>query len=100
MLRITVHENGQVLRLELAGKLRGEWVAETEKAWKSGGTGKLVEVDLTAVSGVDEAGCRLLREMSQAGATLIKKGLAMTALVDELTCGSPAAGKDKNVSVR
>jgi hypothetical protein len=91
MLRITIHDNGKLRRLELAGKLAGEWVAETEKAFKTEGAGKQTEVDLTAVTGVDEAGRRLLRTMIQAGATLIAKGLAMTALVDEMR--SPTAAE-------
>jgi ABC-type transporter Mla MlaB component len=86
MLRITIHDKGDRRRLELAGKLAGEWVAETEKAWQAAGAGKETEVDLTAVTRVDQAGCRLLGSMIQAGATLIAKGLAMTALVDEMRC--------------
>ena len=90
MLRITIHDSQSPRRLELAGKLAGEWVAEMEKAFKADGVGKQTEVDLTAVTGVDEAGRRLLRAMTQAGATLITKGLAMTALVDEMRSLAPA----------
>lgn len=89
MLRITIHDNGELRRLELAGKLAGEWVDETEKAFKAEEASRQTEVDLTAVTRVDEAGCRLLRAMIQAGATLIAKGLAMTALVDEMRCPAP-----------
>src|SRR5580704_8201493 len=54
MLRITIHDSQGLRRLELAGKLAGEWVAETENAFKAAGVGKHAEVDLTAVTGVDE----------------------------------------------
>jgi hypothetical protein len=33
MLRITIHEDEKVCRLELAGRLEGPWVTETENAW-------------------------------------------------------------------
>ncbi len=92
MLRITVHENDQLMRLELAGKLRAEWVTETEKAWQTAGTGKLIQVDLTKVTAVDEAGRALLRAMVRGGASLIAQGLAMSALVEECRCGeAPSA---------
>jgi hypothetical protein len=102
MLRITIHDNGKLRRLDLAGRLAGEWVAETEKAFKAEGASKETEVDLTAVTGVDEAGCRLLRAMIQAGATLIAKGVAMTAMVDEMKCPAAAdkPGESGNVAVR
>jgi hypothetical protein len=101
MLRITIHDNGDRRRLELAGKLAGEWAAETEKAFKAEGAGKHTEVDLTAVTGVDEAGRQLLRAMLQAGATLIARGLAMTALVDEMRCPAPLAqSPDRVMGVR
>ena len=59
MLRITVRENSKPLRLELAGKLAGPWVAETEKAWRAARYGSPIEVDLSGVTGIDEAGRRL-----------------------------------------
>src|ERR1700733_2295968 len=90
MLRITIHENDKPRRLELAGKLAGEWVAEVKKALKPEGDGEQTEVDLTAVTGGDEAGCRLLRDLIQSGATLTTRGVAMTALVDEMRCPAPA----------
>jgi ABC-type transporter Mla MlaB component len=107
MLRITIQDKGDRRRLELAGKLAGEWVAETEKAFKAEAASKETEVDLTAVTRVDEAGCRLLRAMVQAGATLIAKGVAMTALVDEIRCPAPGThalksnktGDTENVAV-
>jgi hypothetical protein len=40
------------------------------------------------VTGVDEAGRRLLRAMNQAGVRFIAKGVAMEALVEEIT-GEP-----------
>ena len=90
MLRITVQEDGAVWRLHLAGRLAGVWVDETENIWHSAKTcGKQVEIEMREVTGIDEAGRRLLRAMNQAGARLVANGVAMKALVEELT-GKPA----------
>ena len=90
MLRITVQEDGALWRLHLAGRLDGAWVAETENTWRSAPvSGRRIEVDLREVMWIDEAGQRLLRAMNQAGAGFIAKGVAMEALVEEIT-GKPA----------
>ena len=90
MLRITVQEDGVLWRLHLAGRLDGVWVAETENTWRSAPvSGRRVEVDLKEVTGMDEGGRRLLRAMNEAGARFIAKGVAMKALVEEIT-GKPA----------
>jgi hypothetical protein len=86
MLRITVHEDSTVWRLEMAGRLGGPWVAETEHAWHSAPcSGKPIEIDMREVTGIDGAGRRLLAAMHQAGARLVAEGVAMTALVEEIT---------------
>ena len=90
MLRITVQEDGALWRLHLAGRLDGAWVAETENTWRSAPvSGRRIEVDLREVMWIDEAGQRLLRAMNQTGAGFIAKGVAMEALVEEIT-GKPA----------
>jgi hypothetical protein len=90
MLRITVHEEGGQCRLELAGKLGGPWVAETENVWLSAQcSGKEIEVDMSEVNGVDDAGRELLSAMHHAGARLIAKGVWMTALVEEIIGKQP-----------
>jgi hypothetical protein len=90
MLRITVQEDGTLWRLHLSGRLAGAWVAETESAWRSAPvSGKRVEIDMTEVTWIDEAGRCLLQAMNQAGACFIAKGVATKALVEEIT-GKPA----------
>jgi hypothetical protein len=90
MLRITVQEDGPLWRLLLAGRLEGAWVAETENAWRSApASGWRVEIDMREVTWIDQAGLRLLHAMNQAGAHFIAKGVAMEALVEEIT-GKPA----------
>jgi len=86
MLRITLQEDGAFWRLHLAGRLVGAWVAETENAWRCAlVSGRPVEIDIREVTGIDEAGRCLLRAMNQEGASLIAKGVAMEALVEEIT---------------
>jgi len=86
MLRITVQEDGALWRLQLSGRLAGAWVTETENTWRSAPVfGRPVEIDLREVTGIDEAGRCLLQAMNQAGARLIAKGVAMGALVEEIT---------------
>ena len=86
MLRITVQEDSSRLRLHLAGRLVGLWVAETENAWRSAPvSGSPVEIDMRDVTGIDQAGLCLLQAMNQAGARFIAKGVAMEALVEEIT---------------
>ena len=86
MLRITIHEDGNVCRLELAGRLEGPWVAETENAWRfSLGPDRKIEVDLRQLTGVDNAGRDLLAAIHLAGACLIVEGVWLTALIGDLT---------------
>ena len=86
MLRITVHENGGQCRLELAGRLGGLWVTETENVWRSFScSDKQIEIDMRQVTAVDDAGRKLLSAMHQAGARLVAEGVAMAALVEEIT---------------
>ena len=86
MLRITIHEDGKVCRLELAGKLEGPWVAETEKAWRaSQRPDQKIEIDLRELTSVDNDGRDLLAAFHRSGACLIVEGVWMTALLGDLT---------------
>jgi hypothetical protein len=86
MLRITVQEDLTLWRLQLSGRLAGAWVAETENTWRSAPvSGRRIEVDLRDLIWIDAAGRNLLQAMNQAGACFIAKGVAMKALVEEIT---------------
>jgi len=86
MLRITIHEDDKVCRPELAGKLEGPWVGETEKAWRaSRRPGQKIEIDLRQLTSVDNAGRDLLAAFHQSGACFIVEGVWMTALLGDLT---------------
>jgi hypothetical protein len=89
MLRITVREDDTLWYLQLSGRLAGPWVAETEKLWRCAPvSSRQLEIDLREVTGIDEAGRSLLQAMNEAGARFIAKGVAMEALVEEIT-GKP-----------
>jgi hypothetical protein len=93
MLRVTVHEDGTLCRLELVGRLGGPWVAEKEHAWRlSSCSDKQIEIDIRQVTGVDVAGRELLSAMHQAGARLVAQGIEMAALVEEITAKPPFNG--------
>src|ERR1700758_4809356 len=86
MLRITIHEDDKVCRLELAGKLEGPWVAETEKVWRASlRLDQKIEVDLRQVTGGDADGRDLLAAIHRAGACLIVEGVWLRALIGDLT---------------
>ena len=86
MLRVMVHEVGTLCRLELAGRLAGSWVAETEQSWRSSMCpGKQIEIDVRELTGIDDSGRELLTAMHAAGARLIAEGVWMKSLVEEIT---------------
>jgi hypothetical protein len=89
MLRITIHEDSKACRLELAGKLEGPWVAETEKAWRASLRPDLkIEIDLRQLTSVDNAGRDLLAAFHRSGVCFIVEGVWMTALLGDLTSQS------------
>jgi ABC-type transporter Mla MlaB component len=87
MLRVTVEESGDQVVLRLEGKLRGPWVTELERCWRSTSdhaTGKTFVVDLDDMGFVDDQGKALLKEMAEAGVELIASGLMMRPLAEEI----------------
>jgi outer membrane protein len=89
MLRITLHDDDACWRMQLEGKLAGAWVRQAGETWRSAQpAGKPVEIDLTGVTAVDEAGVELLKAMKQAGARFRARGIEMKALVGEMTSSS------------
>jgi hypothetical protein len=90
MLRVTVHEDGTLCRLTIAGRLAGPWVAETEHAWRSSlCSGKHIEVDMRDLTAVDDAGRQLLLAMHESGARLLLQGVWLTALMEEIRAMRP-----------
>ena len=96
MLRITVQEVPEQVRLKLEGNLAGPWVAELEDAWRAaqpGRAGRSVLLDLTAVGYVDDAGKYLLALLQCSGASVMASGTVMTELVRGLARDWPRAGE-------
>ena len=93
MLRITIHEDDKACRLELAGRLEGPWVLETEYAWRSSlRLGRQIELDMRQLTRVDDAGRELLSAMHLAGARLIVEGVWMKSVIEEITGEQPLGG--------
>jgi hypothetical protein len=87
MLRITVEEKPNRIRLRLEGKLMGNWVQELERCWisiRNYGPVNPFFVDLSSVSFVDNEGKALLSRMVSQGAKLRARGLLMTSLAKEI----------------
>lgn len=84
MLRITVEDESQTLRLE--GRLAGAWVAELERAWQKsiGAEHRAVTVDLEEVTFIDEAGKGLLNRMAEEGAELKAAAPLTRCICDEI----------------
>ena len=78
MLKITVHDVADPLRLELEGRLAGAWVSELEHCWhtvKTSQPNRELLVDLTNVTFIDPAGRYLLQLMRRDGVSLVASSL-------------------------
>ncbi len=87
MLRVTVEERGNQVVFRVEGKLKGPWVTELERCWRSTSgsvTGKTFGVDLDGVDFVDDQGKKLLMEMAKAGIELIATESMMRSTVQQI----------------
>jgi hypothetical protein len=90
MLRITVHDDIEAVRLKIEGRLMGAWVRELEGCWRQATATQpapRVIVELADVSFVDEEGGELLKLMAASGAELVAVDMLMKAIVEEITEG-------------
>jgi anti-anti-sigma regulatory factor len=88
MLRITTHDESELLTFQLEGSLAGPWVKELRHCWQSTRAGRdttAVRVDLSAVTFIDAAGKELLAAMHSQGAEFVCAGCLMRAVVAEIT---------------
>ena len=102
MLRITVQDAADQLRLELEGRLSGAWVAELEDCWRASVPilgGRQLWVDLTGVECVDAAGRYLLALMHKSGVRFITSGCLMGALVQEIAGDWPVQSRVRSRKV-
>ena len=90
MLRISVEEDAIGLRLLLEGRLEEALVTELERIFaeqKSLSAGRPVVVDLSGLTGMDEAGESSLRKLYELGATLRCVDVMNTYLVELMADG-------------
>ena len=74
MLKISTHEDAQMVRLQIEGALVGCWVKELELCWRSAASTQRiypVRVDLSSVTFIDADGKALLGRMYREGAQLV-----------------------------
>ncbi len=88
MLKVTVHDSADALRLQIEGKLTAPFVTELENCWRtaqSTAQGRQVVADLKDVDFADLAGRYLLGWMHARGVRFISRSLPMQQLVKEIT---------------
>jgi ABC-type transporter Mla MlaB component len=93
MLRITTHDQGNSLCLQLDGKLAGPWVPILRDCWArelARPGGDAVHIDLRGVTFVDAAGKALLAEMLTHNARFQAGDCQMRAILAEI---DPQAGE-------
>ena len=92
MLRITVHDNPQVLTFQLEGRLAGPWLQELEECWKctlAQQRKSILRVDLTEVTFIDEAGKACLAAMYRQGAEFLTADCMTKDIVAEICQSRP-----------
>jgi len=85
MLKITIHDADGPLRVELEGRLAGAWVCELEHCWhtaKARHPNRILSVDLTGVTSIDQAGRYLLQLMHRDGVRYVGSGLMRQDILD------------------
>lgn len=88
MLKITIHDNPEVLTFQLEGKLAGPWVQELRDCWEcklASRQASATRLDLRGVTFVDASGKQLLAELHRQRAELLATGCVMKAMVAEIT---------------
>ena len=88
MLKITVHDTAGHLRIALEGRLAGAWVCEVEQCWliaKASHPHRLLTVDLTSVTFIDQAGWYLLQLMHRDRVRFVTSSLMWQDLVEHIT---------------
>ena len=87
MLKITIHEAADRLRIELEGRLAGVSGYELEHCWRTAQArhpNRTVAVDLTGITFIDQAGRYLLQLMHRDGVRLVGSGLMLQDILDHI----------------
>ncbi|MGO9255444.1 MAG: hypothetical protein ACLQU1_03965 [Bryobacteraceae bacterium] len=102
MLKITIYDRAQELRLRLEGRLAGPWVDELRQCWQTAGPiteRRATVLDLREVDFVDPAGQALLGEMHRGGVRLEASCPLIQHLVEEIA-GAPECARVEGKSAR
>lgn len=70
MVSITLRDNADEFRVQIAGRFAGDVVDDVLYLWKSvvkGGNSRRFTIDITQLTGYDYAGCSLLTDMQTYG---------------------------------
>jgi hypothetical protein len=92
MLRITLHQDSETIRLQLEGRLAAPWLDELDESFQravASASGSKVAVDLTGLISVDRAGRTYLEAMHRRGVQFIVGDCETKSIIDEIA-GSPA----------
>ena len=86
MLKITVSHEHPGMSFTLSGRLVGPWVQELRQCWLMTDMDdpRQCRVDLRDVSFIDEAGARLLAQMTREGVSIQASGCLTKAIVQSL----------------
>jgi hypothetical protein len=83
-----MHDGPSAFRFELSGTLAGREVGKLEQAWKTASStlaGKILAIDLTFVTSLDEKGRDLLKRWQQMGARFIANSTVSRKLIESAT---------------
>lgn len=97
MLKITTLIESGVLLFNLEGKLTGPWVKELEQCWAAAVNaqrGRLMRVDLSSVTFIDEEGKELLKKMYWNGTGLTAAGCLNKCIVEGIMQSGPLKKKE------
>lgn len=87
MLRITVHQASQTIRLQLEGRLAAPWLDELDESFQravASEGGSKVAVDLTGLISIDRAGRTYLEAMHRHGVQFIVGDCETKSIIDEI----------------
>lgn len=90
MLRIITKQRGERYRVELHGRIGGDWVAVLERHWQGivdASPSVLVTVDLSNVVFIDRHGERLLRDMVRYGVGFCGAGCMSRYVIETISGG-------------
>jgi hypothetical protein len=87
MMKIEVNDLGDLVILEVEGRLAGVFVPELEHCWRSAlaiRPDRTVQVDLKHVTCVDRAGRSLLQSMHCGGVVFLRAGIAIQDILEQV----------------